>query len=489
VEVSAPGYGSYQTQVRVSPSHVTLRQQAQMLQDIAEISADLLFQLQSPASKRVGISSATTYASPLRNYHLIESLIGDLESAMALITHNPHRALVGRYERRQWHEPAVIGANATAVPGPIIDVPDARPGVPGILPREWQVERMELTYDVYENQLLKQFLWRQFLPRLIQVEDGASSEIQRRQDRLSLCRSHHWDDSATAEETRIAEMEEVIKSVRFLQRRVIGWGNLPFLRWVRLSPLRAVPTQVLQKDPGYSQFYSVYLRFQQELRQGVTAERLLTKIALRKMSELYEMWAIFRVMDILLPLLKMEGYQVVSETGFFRLEDQLFHFEVDRNAVIELARGKTRVCIRYEPHYPHFERGRDGLGTTHYPWLAPDLAVEKWERGSPQAVLIFDPKYKSREHRGRETYLEEDLNKMSAYCVEILWKAPDTRSRPQPIVTSAYILYPGEALKHNKEYPQVGALPVVPQLDRWRTVRQVLVDLLRNGGLLDGGGA
>lgn len=487
IEVSAPRYGSYQTQVLVSPGNITLRQQGHMLKDIADISADLLFQLHSPARSRTSMDLATDYQSPLRSYRLIGDLIEDLEKALALIVHDPHRVLVGRQEHCQWHELAIVGANATAIPGSVVAVPNALSGVPNVLPCEWQVERGELTYDVYENRLLKQFLWSQLLPRLIQIENSAGEEIQRRQQKAAICEKYHWTDNRAEEITRIAELEEVTASVRSMQRKVISWGNLPFLRWVRLNPLRAVPTQVLQKNPGYNQFYSVYLRFQQELRWRVNAERFLTQMALRKMAELYEIWAIFRVTDVLLPLLIMDGYQVVSETGFFRLEEQLFHFEVDRNEAIELAKGKTRVIIRYEPTYPYFKKVVNGLVTTHYPWLKPDLAVERWEAGTPQSVLIFDPKYKSRIREGQKTYWEDDLNKMSVYCTEILWKAPNADSNLQPIVKSAYILYPGDVLVHNKEYPRVGALSVVPELDQWHNVRQVLVDLLQNGEMISKG--
>jgi hypothetical protein len=487
VDVSAPGHGNYRTQIRVLPGNITLRQQEQMLEDIAKISADLLFQLQSPGREHAGIALADDYQSPLRSYRLVDNLMGDLEKAMALIARTPHRVLAGRLERRQWHEPAVVGANAAAVPGPVVAVPNVRPGIPDVWPCEWQVERGELTYDIYENRLLKHFLWSQLLPRLIQVEDGAGEEIRRRRQKLVICEKYRWRDNAAEEAARIAELEDVANSVRSLQRRVIRWGNLPFLRWVRLSPLRAVPTQVLQKDPGYNQFYSVYLRFQHELRRGVTAERFLTQMALRKMAELYEMWAVFRITDALLPLLRKAGYQVVSERGFFRLEDQLFHFEVDRDAAIELTRGETRVFIRYEPLYPHLKKGVEGLGTTRYPWLTPDLAVERWEDGIPQAIVIFDPKYKSQERGGRRTCWDRDLDKMSTYYSEILWKAPGKDNRPEQIVASAYILYPGEVLVHNEDYPRIGALPVVPERKQRQDVRPVLVDLLRNGGLMNGG--
>ena len=487
VEVSAHGQGSYHTQVRVLPGNITLRQQECMLEDIANISTDLLFQLHSPAREHVGIVPTDDYQSPLRSYRLIEELMADLDRAMALIARTPRRVLSSRQECRLWHELAVASANLTAVPGPVVAVLGARSDVPAIYPREWQVERGELTYDIHENRLLKHFLWSQLLPRLIQVEDGAGEEIRRRRQKLTVYERYRWRNTAAAEKARIAELEDVISAVRFLQRKVIGWGDLPFLRSIRLRRLRAVPTQVLQKHPGYSRFYSVYLRFQQELARGVTAERFLTQMALRKMSELYEVWAVFRITAVLLLLLKRAGYQVISETGFFRLEDQLFHFEVDRDAAIELARGKTRVLIRYEPLYPHLRKGGEGLVSTRFPWLTPDLAVERWESETPQAVLVFDPKYKSEERDGQKTYWESDLDKMSTYYSEILWKAPDKNSRPEQVVTSAYILYPGEVLVHNEQYPRVGAIPVVPEQGQWQDVGMVLIDLLRNSALISGG--
>ncbi len=485
VDVSAPGHKSYRTQVRVLPGNITLRQQQQMLEDIGSISADLLFQLQSPGREQAGTALSGDYQSPLRAYRLVENLMGDLERAMALIARTPHRVLVGRQECRQWHEPAAIGANAAAVPGPVVVLPDVHPGLPEVWPREWRVERQELAYDVYENQLLKHFLWSQLLPRLIEVADGAGEEIRRRRQQLAIYERYGWKDTAAQEADRIAELEDVTESVRSLERKVIRWGNLPFLRWVHLSPLRAVPTQVLQKHPGYNQFYSVYLRFQHELRRGVTAERFLTQMALRKMAELYEVWAVFRVTGLLLPLLRKAGYQIVSESGFFRLEDQLFHFEVDRDAAIELKRGKTRVLIRYEPHYPHLKKGVEGLGTGRWPWLAPDLVVERWEEGIPQAVLVFDAKYKTTEREGRKTYWEADLNKMAVYYTEILWKAPGRDSRPEQIVTSAYIIYPGEVLIHDEDYPRTGALTAVPGRQEEAEVRAVIADLLRKGGLMN----
>ncbi len=73
----------------------------------------------------------------------------------------------------------------------------------------------------------------------------------------------------------------------------MGRPSLPQMG-TRPAYSRAMPTQVLQKDPGYSRFYSVYLRFQQELRWGVTAETAPhPNGCAQDVSEIYEMWSIF----------------------------------------------------------------------------------------------------------------------------------------------------------------------------------------------------
>ncbi len=76
---------------------------------------------------------------------------------------------------------------------------------------------------------------------------------------------------------------------------------------------------------------------------------------------------------------------------------------------------------------------------------------------------------------------------MSVYYREIGWKPRGSTDRPRRIVTSAYVLYPGEVLEHNRDYPETGVLPVVPDVKRWGQVRTVLRDLLRNGGVLGEG--
>lgn len=481
IEVSGPEKHVYHTQVRVIPSHFSQQHHEWMLKEIGQFSADLLFQLNSPATEMVTETSLEQLQSPLRAYYLIESLMSELDGALAHIKRMPHRALVSHNERRQWHEVTQYASHVAPEPGMSVALPLQPDQPPRIWPQEWRVENQSLTYNVYENRLLKHFLWRQMLPRLYELENRARQEIERRQQNLAIQRFKNWEDT---ESERIAELEVVSTNCKDMQRRVIGWGSLPFLQQVSLTAMRNVPTQVLQKHPAYGRFYQVYLRFQRELKRGLNSEGFLTRIAVRKLSELYEMWSVFKLTRVLLVFLKKAGYQIISNQGFFRVDDEMFHFEVNRDAEIALVKGNKRVVIRYEPHYPSMNTLPYGLVTARQYHRAPDLAVELWQEGEAHHVLIFDAKYKTRDKGGQKTFIEEDLQKMSAYYGEIAWKARHSTRRPTNVVSSAYILYPGEKLEHNKEYPEVGALPLVPGPKQLESVYHALTDLLNNAELL-----
>lgn len=476
VTVTAPNQPIYATKVRVLPSLISQQRYERMIQEIGDFSADLLFQLHSPATERMSMAEMEQLQSPVRDYRLIESLMAELAEGIRQIAHMPHQGLVSQQERRQWHELHAFADNVHPMPGTAVALPTLRARIPTALPAEWVVERQTRTYDVYENRLLKQFLWRQLLPRLDALETRANAEIERRKQNLAVIRRNDWDDT---ESVRIAELEQVVADCRQMQRQVIGWTSLPFLQQVSMTALRHVPTQVLQKHPAYGRFYQVYLHFQQELKRGLNSEGFLTQIALRKLSELYEMWSIFKITRFLLIFLREFGYEVVSNQGFFRVDDEMFHFEVDRQASITLQKGKKKAVIRYEPLYPPINTVGEGLVCIRpYP-RTPDLALALWQDGKPKCILIFDAKYRMERENGRETFLVEDLQKMGAYYNEIGYKERHSHRRPSPLVSSAYILYPGEVLEHNPQYPEVGALPLVPDSQQQVAVYNALADMFK----------
>lgn len=494
------GQKRYATQVRVLPSNLSQERYEHMLRQISQFSTDLLFQLFSWATERVSLDQIEQMPSPLRTYTLAKELMKELEIALADIARAPHRALLSETQRRRWHEVTTYSAALTPVPGPIMALPAGGRG-PAVWPVEWHEERQVLTHDVYENRLLKHFLWRQLLPRLGHVEDRAAKETERRRaERETMvkraARTHgkkleSWQRSISEATKQIDTLETALADCRDMQRRVMGWGSRPFLSGVSTSPGQFAPTQVLQKHPAYGRFYRAYLRFQRELRHGLNSEGFLTTIAMRKMWELYQMWATLYLTALAGKVLRANGYEASANRGFFRVEEEYFHFEVDRQAEAIFVRDGREVRIRYEPEYPAAGAVPRGLVTDRDWNRTPDLAMELWEGDQARAVLLFDPKYKTDEvdqpfGTPRDPQRERgpsrlDLDKMSLYYDEIAWKDRQASGRRLPkVVSSAYVLYPGDKLVHNPDRMDIGAIPMVPEdKGRMRVAANVLEDLLR----------
>jgi len=483
IQVRAPGRAVHTAQVRVLPSKLSYERYQQMLVDIARVAEDLAYQIRSPAGEKVAIGASASRSSALREYKLVRSLVREMEQTMVAIRRSPHRVLAEARYPVLLHQVGRYGGEVEPAFGPMVLLPEPMQTALGLrtLPQNWVAIEHRLTYDVFENQLLKNFLWRQLLPRIYSIQDRAGSEIKRRQQQRAMKIRQGWEDD---ESEKIQDLENVQKECQAMANRCIAWGSEAFLQTVGALTLGSRPSQILQKNPHYSRFYRIYLRFQQELKLSLDADLYLTTIAMRKMSELYETWAVFKMTDFLIALMSDAGYQILSSNGFFEVKDDQFHLDVDRNATIELGRGGTKVRIRYEPVYLHADRVRFGLVSMRPPQLTPDLVVEVWEDEQARQVLVFDAKYRTNEARGVQTYVSEDLEKMDLYLNRIQWKPQNLRQRPHKVVRSAYILYPGDVLEHDKDDPEVGALPFVPNVSKPRSVATAIVQLLRSIDLL-----
>ena len=164
-------------------------------------------------------------------------------------------------------------------------------------------------------------------------------------------------------------------------------------------------------------------------------------------------------------ILRRAGYQIISSNGFFTVRDDLFQFEVDRTAGIELLKDNRKILIRYEPIYEPAVKVIEGLVSKGQKQRTPDLSIELKEFNQTRSVLIFDAKYRTENDGDKVTFLEEDLNKMREYRDTIAWKNRND-SRLRPIVKSAYILYPGNVLEHDTDFPDIGALPLQPKMEK-----------------------
>jgi len=479
LSIKASGGRSYPATVRVLHSRLSFDRYEQMLSDIREISEDLVVQLHSPAHERARMRTGDRSHSALRDYQLIKAIWPDLTRAMAQIRLGPHYQLSGHSETVLAHQVRRFSGEAQPVPGPMMQLV----GETGTryFPQLWDVQENVLTYDSYENRLLKSFLWRQLQPKLMDIQEKASQEIVRRERARQDKLRQGWTDDET---TRINPLKGVVEDCQEMLNQCIAWGSEPFLRHVKLIALAQEPTQVLQKHPDYNRFYRVYLRCQTALGINLNAERYLARLAMRKLSELYETWSVFTATNMLIGLLIRAGYKLITSHDFFEVTRDQFQIDVDRNASIMLSKGSHRVVIRYEPLYPSTSSLPRGMVANSPTQRTPDLGIEVWDGGEVISAIIFDAKYRSQSTGTGETYLEEDLAKMNDYLWVIRWKSNKLGTRPRQVVTSAYILYPGNVLEHNPKTPESGALPLVPGMPQVKEVASALHQILKNADLL-----
>jgi predicted component of viral defense system (DUF524 family) len=483
LEVSAPGYPLYTAKVRVWPKKLSQERYEVMLTEISEIAADLLFSINSPAREQVVTRTRQERPSALRDYHLIQPLIYKLRNVLPQIRRNPLLALQEHDEQRLLYEIHQFSGAVRPLPGPTIVLPEKVASITGLhyLPERWSVQESALTYDVYENRLLKHFIGQQLLPRLNNIRTKARAEIKRREQERELKWKMNWHDDETS---KIEGLEDVIEECQKMTKWCVAWKNELFLTAVKsvVTPGRA--TQFLLKNPFYSRFYRLYLDFQRELKLSLDTEKYITSLSLRKMSELYEFWSVFQATQIIIDLLQANNYHITSQR-FYTLEQDHFQFDVKKRvAGIILTKNEWRVEIKYEPLYPKFEEGMDGLVSTDYGRLTPDMGIEIYYRDKVRHVIIFDAKYRYKQiGDGSFQPLEENLGKMGKYRSKICYKGDDPqnpRQRPQKVVTSSYILYPGTYLEHDRYEPEVGALPLVPTMaqDERLRVEKAIKDIL-----------
>jgi len=470
LEVSAPSYPLLTTKVRVLPSKLSQERYEAMLNEISEIATDLLFSLASPAGERAKIHLRGQQTSALRDYYLIQPMIYELGDIIAHIRRNPHRKLQEYTEQKLLHEVYQFSSDAVPVGSAMLALPERVASAHGMhyLPESWNTLQSFLTYDVYENRLLKHFVQRQLLTRLNAILERAMSEIKRREQNRKVKLRNGWDDD---EMPKLEELTNIVEECHKMVKWCVSWKGQSFFTSVKSVATTGYATQVLLKNPFYSRFYRLYLQFQQELKISLDTEQYLTTLALRKMSDLYEIWSVFQITRMIIDKLTDEGYQITSQSFFYEVEQDNFQFDIRRNIPsITMAKDDFEIAIKYEPIFPKFVEGMTGLVSIDYSRLTPDMSVEVYHQGKVKHVIIFDAKYKFKKVDNIYLPKEEDLDKMRKYRDLIrckVYNARDSRQKPQRIISSAYILYPGNHLlddSHDPDEPEIGALPLVPKM-------------------------
>jgi len=483
LQVIAPGYPKQIAKVRVLPEKLSYDRYKVMLEDISKIVVDLLFRLNSPAGEKTVVHYREHEVSALRNFELIQKIMEELEGVFNSIRRSPHCMLWDYAEQKYLYEVRHFSSETVPVTGANLKLPGrvaARSSI-NYLPLSWTVQQNTLTYDVHENRLLKQFVLRQLIVKLNIIQEMAQHEIKRREKERTTKLFKGWKDD---EKPLIEELEQIQANCQQMAKRCISWGSEPFLKTVKSLSISGKATQVLLKHPSYSRFYRLYLQFQQVLKISLDTEQYLAILSLRKMWDLYQIWSVFHLTTMIVDLLTDAGYQITSNSIFYEVERDSFQIDVQKNvSTVTLAKENLTIEMKYEPLYPRPIGNMPGLVSTDHAQLTPDMSVEIYSERQLKNVLIFDAKYRYQENDDFYYPKDDDLNKMRKYRDKICYKTYDPRrpnQRPQKVVSSAYIIYPGTYLEHDPDEAEIGALPLVPNTiqDEMLAVKEAIKDIL-----------
>jgi Domain of unknown function (DUF2357)/PD-(D/E)XK nuclease superfamily len=496
IRLSASGHTDHVARVFVYPTHVTWLQYKELLEDISSVCVDLLFRIRSPAYGSASIHPKKPDTSPLREYEFLKHIMSEMTEAMEGICHDPHSEPSEQEEARNLDELDHIRDSDVPLVGSTIAIPPdlalhyENPDIPD----QWLSRKEHITYDVYENRLLKYFIHYQLIESIKQVRKQA---IDAKKYWDTLFNAHLYTRSSlkvpppwTVKEKENSNLlSTVIGYCQDMAEKCRVWHDETFLQSIEASATPSKASSILLHNRYYRQFYDCYIHLQ-NAGLHLNTEKFVASLAFHKMSHLYEVWAVLKMKDIIVEELLNASYECHSDTLFFPIEKDRFQFDMERDSdSIVLKKGKLKAVFKYEPIYwkdppkpgvplvIHSEDPRINVKT-------PDFAVEFYSNKTPKHVLLFDAKYNGHHPEGQS----DSLQTIRTYKDVIQYRASTSPPSFSPIC-SAYMLYPGKNLYYSPPDSEnaVGALPLSPKMDvgKREKIRKEIRDKLHDLRLLE----
>ena len=325
------------------------------------------------------------------------------------------------------------------------------------LPIQVMDSRVERSFDVYENRLLKFFVKR------VQSKLNVLLRILRDTNKTELL-----NDAADS-----------------LERLQIARRIASFLDQVRDVP--NVPdsiSMVFIKEPRYRTVLDRYIEYKKSFT--VTVDEPALETPLNNLPTLYQSWSTMSVIDTLLTVGHELGFRVESEQLYRRdFGDFCIRILPEGRPVVVLRHdgSQTKVALIPEPSY-----AKQGTSRSVSFQQKPDIAITVERPGLPSKIILFDPKYKldgedipddEETLQGSDTGSTNsntrpkkvDIDKMHAYRDSI------RTVEGERVVAYAGILYPGETLEFSDDIQALRAVPG-ESLELSQRVREILISHL-----------
>lgn len=377
------------------------------------------------------------FPNVLERYKRISDIFKKLKKIMSGIGFNPHRTLVERscyyelYELESCGEDIVVPlVTANRFIHSKVEIPRISDYFGGTkVPERILHRRKEITFDVYENRMLKNFIsiLDQHLSKFelfinIKIElytNKGNSETQEQQSMFLL-----------------TKYEEIKKNCSTYRKEVREFIQMPIFENVSNFEGFKGSTPVLEKELNYSKFYKLYLEYKKNYKQKFDFPGV--GLGLEDTPKLYEYWCLLKIMD-------------VSD-----IEYDLSSMVDKRFDIVDIPENKslnknTHYKIFFQKNYQN-KKTEDKL-ESYSGDKKPDIAVEIFDGKEIEEIVILDPKYRTKIGTGQnpEDNIDNDsINKMHVYKDSIVSKKEGTQMRR--LIKKAVIVHPIDDLKEEVNY-------------------------------------
>ena len=384
---------------------------------------------------------------PREQFKVLEDNMKKLENIVYQISLNPNKKLIKETRRDNFYaldmvDPDVI-YDIAAQRGGLIRAPDGSiaselqellKDVNGNrhLPDTVPVYRTTVTFNVFENQLLKRFL------TLITI---CSKLVEKRFEQE--CRELEKNQKEKPEKSQLEKIDKYILDCKDFHKKAQFMKRYSFLEDVSETDNIAYHTPVLQREANYMRFHDIFKEFI-KMPFFDFSEHLTLPIL--EIPALYEYWSVLQIIDI---LRNMDDWK--KDPHFIEKKEigYLFRLIKGENSLFELSNNEKRVCLFYQKEYKSYAKRR----------LIPDITLEMHINNKLSNILVLDPKYRSDLKARDPNDPENAINKMHVYKEAIRGEGGEH------IVEAAYAIYLGESDIHNSKQDikdRIGGMKLFP---------------------------
>ena len=421
---------SAQFAIRIIPWKVSEEDFYQLYNDLRERNLQI-YNLISPATIEE-TKDRKKRSNLMEQAKMLEERISDLENIVFLISQNPKKKVIHTLEQKllpeaygiDYHtllelagsyERLIPTSNHRIAPQ-LQQILTHRRTNSSYLPEKVVSRKTEISYDVYENRILKRFLL--MLTELLSLYSKmVEQELQRKK-------------SEETESEGVQSLQNILAKAHQLRRRVSLLLNYPFLQDVGIVPELVHMTPTLEREVNYRRFYQLYQEF---LWSPYFQKSDVFKLGIKDLPTIYEYWCTLFVCQSMLGL--------VDQNWVLRTQSILathrLGYELDikkRGPLLVMQQGSKSIWVYYKMAFA--PESRPYRSYTHT--QVPDITIEVKTENSRQ-LMILDPKYRYNLKFGEDP--ESAINKMHVYKDSI------RDFQGNKAVSKAIVLYPGEVGK------------------------------------------